>query len=70
MIPNAIQPRLSPWPLLDLTENIKTIGITITPTMLAPMLEPTRAYVAVFSRSAESNEIAGIIDQKPTSLNE
>jgi len=66
----ANPPRSSPVPPLDLIEKKRTTGMMITPTKLPPTVEPIRAKVAVFSRYSESKEIAGIIDQKATSLNE
>ncbi len=44
--------------------------MTIAVIICAPNTEPIRAYVAVISRSCESNESAGIIDQIATSFAE
>ena len=66
---NQNQPFLSPEPDL-VTEKKRTIGMITTPTMLPPMVEPTRAKVAVFSRSSELKVRAGTMDQKLMSLKE
>ena len=48
---NQNHPDLSPEPLLFVIEKNKTIGMMATPTILAPIVEPIRAKVAIFSRS-------------------
>ena len=48
---NQNQPVLSPEPPVLVIEKNKTIGMMATPTMLAPIVEPIRAKVAIFSRS-------------------
>ena len=67
---NQNQPRLSPAPPFLLIEKKRTIGMITTLTMLPPMVEPIRAKVAVFSRSCDEKDKAGIMDQKPISLKE
>ena len=64
------QPCLSPLGLALLAEKKRMIGVMTTPTRLAPMVEPTLAKVEVFSLSRESRDKAGIMAQKPVSLNE
>ena len=67
---NIITIPLSPLGLILLAEKNNTIGIITTPTILAPIVDPILAKVAIFSRSLEFKDKAGIIDQNPVSLNE
>ena len=51
-------------------EKNKINGMITIPTRLAPMFDPIRANVEIFSRSPESNVREDISDQKLVSLNE
>ena len=70
IIPNIDHPRRSPEPPFFVNEKNNTNGMITIPTKLAPIFEPIRAKVEIFSRSPESNVNEDISDQKLVSLNE
>ena len=70
IIPNIDHPWRSPAPLFFVREKNKINGMITIPTRLAPMFDPIRANVEIFSRSPESNVREDISDQKLVSLNE